>query len=59
LRESEIDAFVRCGRLKPEERDSPPAIKKAVYSVLENWVLSVTPLRATMRPRNNGPGAPA
>ena len=50
LRLSEVDAFVRCGRLKPEERASPPAIKNAVYSVLENWVCSTTPFRATTKP---------
>jgi hypothetical protein len=57
LRLSEVDAFVRCGRLKPEERGSPPAIKKAIYSVLENWVLSTTPFRATTKPGKSAPGA--
>ena len=59
LRLSEVDAFVRCGRLKPEERASPPAIKNAVYSVLENWVCSTTPFRATTKPGNRAPGASA
>ncbi len=59
LRMSEVDALVRCSRLKPEERTSPPAIKNAVYSVLENFVLSTTPFRATTKPGNRAPGAPA
>jgi hypothetical protein len=29
IRESEVDAFIRCGRIKPEERTSPSAIKGA------------------------------
>jgi hypothetical protein len=57
LRLSEVDAFVRCGRLKPEERASRPAIKNAVYSVLQHWVLSTTPFRATTKPGNRAPGA--
>jgi hypothetical protein len=35
IRESEVDAFVRCGRIKPEERGSPAAIREAVYSLLK------------------------
>jgi hypothetical protein len=43
LRISEVDALVRCGRLKPEQRASHSAIKKAIYSILEDWVLSTAP----------------
>ena len=35
LRRSEADAFIRSLRLKPEERASLPAIKKAIYSIVE------------------------
>src|SRR5271166_4473961 len=59
LRQSEVDAFVRCGRLKPEERGSPDAIRNAIYSVLEDWVLSTTPFRATPKPGRGAPGEPA
>jgi hypothetical protein len=55
LRRSEVDALIRCGRLKQEERVSHAAIKNAVYSVLENWVLSTTPFRATTKPRRGAP----
>jgi hypothetical protein len=59
LRQSEVDALIRCGRLKPEERVSHAAIRNAVYSVLEDWVLSTTPFRATERPKNGAPGSAA
>jgi hypothetical protein len=54
LRLSEVDALVRGGRLKPEERASLPTIKNAVYSVLENWVISTSPFPASNR-RGIGP----
>ena len=59
LRENEVAAFIRCGRLKPVERVSHGAIRNAVYSVLVDWVLSTTPFRATTEPGRGGPGAPA
>ena len=59
LRQSEVDAFMRCGRLKPEERVSHAAVRNAIYSVLEDWVLSTTPFRATERPKNGAPGSAA
>jgi hypothetical protein len=59
LRESEVDMFVSCGRLKPEERASHAAIKSAVYEILEEFVLARTPFRATMKAGNRAPGAPA
>ena len=44
LRESEIDALVRCGRLKSEDCGSPGAIRKALYGFLEdNLVLASLP----------------
>ena len=49
IRESEVDAF-RCGRIKPKERASPAAIREAVYSLLKNLVVSMTPYPATRRP---------
>lgn len=52
LRTREVDVFVRCGRLKSDERASLPAIKNAVYSVLGEFVLSRTELRAIARQRN-------
>lgn len=36
LRESEIDALVRRGRLAPEERASPSAIRRAPYAFLDS-----------------------
>ena len=47
LRMTEVEALVRCGRIKPEDRNSPGAIRNALYSVLENFVLSTAPLPAT------------
>lgn len=46
LRRSEIDALVRCGRIDPEERDAPAAIRGAIYSVLDSFVLSTAPFPA-------------
>jgi hypothetical protein len=57
LRKSEVDALIRAGRLKPEDRASDAAIKNAVYSVLEHWVVSTTPFRATAQ-QNGAPATP-
>jgi hypothetical protein len=35
LRESEIDGLIRRGRLAPADRDSPAAIRRALYGLLE------------------------
>jgi hypothetical protein len=59
IRESEVDAFVRCGRIKPEERASPAAIREAVYSLLDNLVISMTPYPATRRPGTGPHGGAA
>jgi hypothetical protein len=59
LRESEVDAFVRCGRIKPEERASPAAIREAVYSLLKNLVVSMTPIPAPRRPGTGPHGGAA
>jgi hypothetical protein len=59
IRESEVDAFVRCGRIKPEERASPAAIRAAVYSLLKNLVVSMTPIPAPKRPGTGSHGGAA
>jgi hypothetical protein len=59
IRESEVDAFVRCGRIKPEERASPAAIRTAVYSLLKNFVVSTTPIPAPRRPGTEPHGGAA
>jgi hypothetical protein len=59
IRESEVDAFVRCGRIKPEERASPAAIREAVYSLLKNLVVSMTPYPSTSRPGTGPHGGAA
>ena len=59
LHESEVDAFIRCGRIKPEERTSPSAIKGAVYSLLKNLVVSTTPIPAPRRPGTGPHGGAA
>ena len=42
LRETEIDALVRRGLLKPETRNEPTALSAALYAFLEH-TLSATP----------------
>jgi hypothetical protein len=59
IRESEVDAFIRCRQLKPEERTSPPAIKKVIYSIVEERVLSRTPIPAPRRPGTGPHGGAA
>jgi hypothetical protein len=59
IRQSEVDAFVRCGRIRPEERASPAAIREAVYSLLKNLVVSMTPYPATRRPGTRPHGGAA
>ena len=59
IRESEVDAFVRCGRIKPEEQASPDAIRGAVYSLLKNLVVSTTPIPAPRRPGTGPHGGAA
>jgi hypothetical protein len=59
LRETEVDVLVARARLRPEERASAAAIKKAVYSVLDDFVAASTPFRATVKPGKASPGAAA
>jgi hypothetical protein len=35
LRETEIDALIRKGLLKPETRNNPTALREALYAVLD------------------------
>jgi hypothetical protein len=35
LRETEIDALIRKGWLKPETRNNPTALREALYAVLD------------------------
>jgi hypothetical protein len=42
LRETEIDALIRKGLLKPETRNDPSAVSDALYAFLED-TLGVTP----------------
>jgi hypothetical protein len=59
IRESEVDAFIRCRQLKPEEKASAPAIKKTIYSILDEWVLSRMPIPAPRRPGTGPHGGAA
>jgi hypothetical protein len=54
LRESEIDALVRRGRLAPQDRASPAAIKKALYGFLNDHLTGAgaPSFRATAPPRS-------
>jgi hypothetical protein len=38
LRESEIDALVRCGRLLAKDRANINAIRKALYGFIEHYL---------------------
>jgi len=42
LRETEIDALIRKGLLKPETRNNPSAVSEAVYAFLDR-TLGATP----------------
>ena len=42
LRETEIDALIGSGLLKPELRNNPSAVRKAFYTFLDG-TLSATP----------------
>jgi hypothetical protein len=39
LRESEIDALIRRGRLAPDDRAGPAAIRKALYGLFESCLI--------------------
>jgi hypothetical protein len=42
LRETEVDALIRSGLLKPEMRNNPSAVRKAFYMFLDG-TLAATP----------------
>jgi hypothetical protein len=44
LRQTEVQMFIKCGLVKPEEARSPVAIKRAVYSVLDDFTCSRRPI---------------
>jgi hypothetical protein len=44
VRLSEIEFFVKCGLLEPGERRSEPAISRAIYCIIENYIGARRPL---------------
>ena len=55
LRETEVEMFVRSGRLASHERTVPGALRRAIYSIIDDFVCSHTPLPST---RKRPTGAP-
>jgi hypothetical protein len=55
LRETEVEMFIRCGRLASHERTVPTALRRALYSILDDFTCSHSPLPSTRRPPTGAP----
>jgi len=57
VRETEVEMFIRCGRLASHERTVPTALRRALYSIIDDFVCSHTPLPLTRKPPTGAPWA--
>jgi hypothetical protein len=55
VRDSEIEMFVSVGRLTEGERNSPTAIRGAIYGILEDFVVARRPIVPARKLPNSVP----
>jgi hypothetical protein len=55
LRETEVEMFVRSGRLASHERTVPGALRRAIYSIIDDFVCARRPLPSSRKPPTAAP----